>query len=97
MAKDQSDHKEVVRSRVVVRFWGHLSGETCDVPNNYRVEVEVDGLSLLLDFRKFNFWERSKGCLPKDRAMDIGGRIAAVLGVGVDVEGEPPKVENYKE
>jgi hypothetical protein len=47
-------------------------------PNNYRPELIVGSLTLLLDFREYS---ENNGCMTKKKANSLAKRIASGLGI----------------
>lgn len=47
-------------------------------PNNYRPELVVANLRLLLDFRKY---DENRSCMKKEKANSLAKEIASELGI----------------
>lgn len=86
-----------IKAGVVVKFYGSVNSNdpTNPPPNNYRVEVNINDVRLLLDYRHLSMWNTTYGCMPKEEAMPLAQKIADILGVKVTVEDEPEK-ESYR-
>jgi len=47
-------------------------------PNNYRPELVLGNITMLLDFREYS---EHNGCMPKEKANLLATRIAKKLGI----------------